>query len=64
MPDNATFIFRCPHCGAEYKIVRVESPPTHDRQLTCLSCGGPLPNRAGKYVLKYFKVTDGRELDR
>jgi hypothetical protein len=64
MPDPATYVFRCPICKAEYKVVRVEASPTHDSQLTCLSCNGPLPNRVGKYALKYFRVTDGRELDR
>ena len=51
--------FRCPNCEAEYKVVRVESPPSQqDRQLLCLSCGGPLHNRDGKFALKYFR-TDG-----
>src|SRR6516225_8362121 len=51
--------FRCPNCEAEYKVVRVESPPSQqDRQLLCLNCGGPLHNRDGKFALKYFR-TDG-----
>ena len=57
-------MFRCPTCEAEYKVVRVETPPTHDKQLTCLSCGGPLRNREAKYALKYFRVSDGKELGR
>jgi predicted RNA-binding Zn-ribbon protein involved in translation (DUF1610 family) len=63
MPDTATKFF-CPNCDAEYKLVRVEAPPTHDGQLTCLSCGGPLRNRQGRFALKYFRVSDGAELDR
>jgi predicted RNA-binding Zn-ribbon protein involved in translation (DUF1610 family) len=50
--------FQCPNCKAEYKVVRVEAPPTHDQPLFCLSCGGPLHNRDGKFALKYFR-TDG-----
>src|SRR6516162_703381 len=51
--------FRCPNCEAQYKVVRVESPPSQrDRQLLCLSCGGPLHNRDGRFALKYFR-TDG-----
>jgi hypothetical protein len=51
--------FQCPNCHAEYKVVRVEAPPTHDQPLLCLSCGGPLNNREGKFALKYFRVDDG-----
>ena len=47
--------FRCPNCGAEYQIERVEAAPTHRRQaqVNCAECGGPLRNRDGKFVLKY-----------
>lgn len=55
--------FRCPTCEAAYKVVRIEAPPTHDNQLLCLGCGGPLRNREGKYVLKYFRV-DGTKRTR
>jgi len=48
--------FNCPNCEAEYKLVRVEAPPTHDLQLVCLRCGGPLRNREGKFALKYFRT--------
>ena len=46
----------CPHCNAKYEVVRVEAPTTHDRQVTCLSCGGPLAAREGAFILKYFRV--------
>jgi predicted nucleic acid-binding Zn ribbon protein len=61
MPDTATYSFRCPNCEAQYKVVRVEAAPTHNNQLTCLSCGGPLNNREGKFALKYFRTRDGAE---
>jgi len=48
--------FRCPHCEAEYKVVRVEAPAMHDRQLLCLSCASPLQNREGNFALKYFRI--------
>jgi predicted RNA-binding Zn-ribbon protein involved in translation (DUF1610 family) len=57
MPEDAAK-FRCPNCEAEYKLVRIEAPPTHDDQLVCLSCGGPLRNREGTFALKYFRVGD------
>jgi hypothetical protein len=47
--------FFCPTCGAKYEIVRVKAPPRPtDREVTCLSCGGPLHGREGKFLLKYF----------
>ena len=37
------------------EIVRVEEPPRPtDREVTCLSCGGPLHGREGRFLLKYF----------
>jgi hypothetical protein len=62
--DPAATKFECSTCQAEYKLVRIESPPTHDKQLTCLSCGAPLRNREGKFALKYFRVSDGKEIGR
>jgi predicted RNA-binding Zn-ribbon protein involved in translation (DUF1610 family) len=50
--------FQCPQCGVQYKVVSVEAPATDDEPLLCLSCGGPLHNREGKFALKYFR-TDG-----
>jgi predicted RNA-binding Zn-ribbon protein involved in translation (DUF1610 family) len=56
--------FRCPTCESEYKVVRVEAAlSANEHPLTCLSCGAPLRNREGKYVLKYFRV-DGRAVTR
>ena len=50
--------FDCSNCGAKYKLVRVEAPagPTTDREITCISCGGPLHGREGKFLLKYFLI--------
>jgi hypothetical protein len=43
-------------------VVRAEAAlSANEHPLTCLSCGAPLRNREGKYVLKYFRV-DGRPL--
>jgi ssDNA-binding Zn-finger/Zn-ribbon topoisomerase 1 len=49
----------CPNCGAAYKVVRVEGAST--REIVCKSCGGPLPAREGKFMLKYFLVKHPRE---
>jgi hypothetical protein len=56
--------FRCPTCDVAYRVVRVEAPPSHEKQLLCLGCGGPLRSREGKYALKYFRVTDRAKLAR
>ena len=48
--------FYCPHCGAKYRIARLEVPPTHDREIRCISCSGALPGREGAFLLKYFLV--------
>ena len=53
-PTNRPF-FKCPNCDALYQIVKVEADPkSADREITCIACGGPLPGREGKFVLKYF----------
>jgi hypothetical protein len=49
--------FVCPHCAAQYKLIRVEATSsTPYREIICLSCGAPLAAREGAYVLKYFLV--------
>jgi hypothetical protein len=55
-------MFECPNCAAKYKVVRVEAPsePTTDREIVCLSCGGPLYDREDKFLLKYFLVERSR----
>jgi predicted Zn finger-like uncharacterized protein len=51
--------FTCPHCQALYEIVKVEAgPETTLQEVTCLSCGGPLAAREGKFVLKYFLLRE------
>jgi predicted RNA-binding Zn-ribbon protein involved in translation (DUF1610 family) len=55
MPVAGTTPFDCPNCGAQYKLVRVETDENlPDQQLTCRKCGGPLHGREGKFILKYF----------
>jgi hypothetical protein len=45
----------CLHCDALYHVVRGEAgPETVYREITCLACGGLLPEREGQFVLKYF----------
>ena len=51
--------FTCPNCQALYEVVKVEAgPETTLREVTCLSCGGPLLAREGKFVLKYFMLRE------
>jgi predicted RNA-binding Zn-ribbon protein involved in translation (DUF1610 family) len=58
-PTSGAVSFKCPICGAQYRVVPAEAPPTHGHELLCLSCGGPLRNREGGFALKYFRVGDG-----
>ena len=46
--------FKCPNCGALYRIVRVEAAAANDREIRCAVCGAPLPGRDGQFILKYF----------
>ena len=52
----------CPHCGAGYKLVRVDvTPPASvEREITCRKCGASLHGREGRYILKYFLVKGPR----
>jgi hypothetical protein len=52
--------FICPHCNAMYQVIRQGAgPETVYSEITCRACGGPLPNREGKYVHKYFLLRKG-----
>jgi hypothetical protein len=58
MSNPLSVPFKCPNCEARYEVVRIEEPPrSTDREVTCLSCGGPLHGREGRFLLKYF-LTD------
>jgi DNA-directed RNA polymerase subunit RPC12/RpoP len=58
MPVTQATPFRCPACGAEYKLVRVETKEiVQDRQMTCRRCGSPLPGSEGRLILKYLFVS-------
>jgi DNA-directed RNA polymerase subunit RPC12/RpoP len=55
MPITQATPFQCPTCGAEYKLVRVETKETvPDQQITCRKCSSPLPAAEDRSVLKYF----------
>jgi len=60
MTAQASVRISCPHCGAAYKVVQVEAP-SEPVEVTCRSCGGPLPARDGKFLLKYFLVDKRRK---
>jgi transcription elongation factor Elf1 len=55
MADPEIADFTCMHCGAKYKVVRVETL-SEAQELTCVSCGAPLEAREGQFALKYFLV--------
>jgi predicted Zn finger-like uncharacterized protein len=55
-----TTSFTCPNCNALYQVVRQEAgPETANREITCRACGGPLPAREGRFLLKYFLLRKG-----
>ena len=57
--------FDCPNCGAQYKLVRVETDDAlPDQQLACCKCEGPLHGREGRFIFKYFLVDRPRALGR
>jgi hypothetical protein len=57
--------FNCLHCDALYHVVRGEAgPETVYREITCLACGGSLPEREGEFVLKYFLLRKALPHDR
>jgi transcription elongation factor Elf1 len=57
MPVTETTPFDCPNCGAQYKLVRVETETALPKQkIGCRKCGGPLATTEGPFILKYFFV--------
>jgi hypothetical protein len=61
MPVTQATPFHCPTCGADYKLVRVETKElVPDQQISCRKCGGPLSGNEGPLILKYFLVDRGR----
>jgi predicted RNA-binding Zn-ribbon protein involved in translation (DUF1610 family) len=49
--------FDCPHCEAQYKLVRVEAETVEaSGPIACRSCGGPIASHADRHILKYFLV--------
>ena len=51
MPVTEATPFDCPNCGAQYKLVRVETNETlPDQQLACRKCGDRFMDaRAGSF---------------
>ena len=61
MPVTQATSFQCPTCGAEYKLVRIETKEVvPDQQTNCRKCGSQLPGSEGYVILKYFLVDRGR----
>lgn len=59
--DNVEIIHRrCPNCGAQYKVVRVEVNPTDGlREIACVSCGSRLQCRDGESALRLSSQASG-----
>ena len=61
MPVTQATPFQYPTCGAEYKLVRVETKEVvPDQQITCRRCRSKLPGSEGHVILKYYLVDRGR----
>jgi DNA-directed RNA polymerase subunit RPC12/RpoP len=57
MPVTQATPVHCAICGAEYKLVRVETKELVPyQQISCRKCGSPLPGAEGRLVLKYFSL--------
>jgi predicted Zn finger-like uncharacterized protein len=55
----------CPHCGANYDVVRIDAgTSTEYDDVKCLNCGGALPAREGRFTMKYFLVPRRRQWER
>ena len=51
--------------AAQMRAVKVEAgPDIIARQLTCRACGGPLPGREGKFVIKYFLLRNAGQIQK
>ena len=61
--DIRSRLFRCPNCAALYQVTRAESDPARNREIICLTCGGPLDAREGKFALKYLFLRPRSESD-
>ena len=49
--------FRCPHCGAAYRIARARTKSTSkDRQIVCEVCSAPFRGRRGLYAIRYVLI--------
>jgi len=56
--------FTCPWCTALYQVIKTEAQPNRiDPPVACGVCGGQLPGRDGKLVLKYFLLRKAARLD-
>lgn len=52
--------FRCPQCGASYKVVRVDAAGLlNEARVNCLVCGKEFPGHDGAFFLKYFLTPVG-----
>jgi hypothetical protein len=61
MPVTQATPFQCPACGAEYKLVRVETKEAvPEQRVTRRKCGNRRAGSEGRLILKYFLVDRGR----
>ena len=59
MPGGPPINFRCPECGAFYKLVRIPKPDVErpfDEPVFCVHCNHPLSPKDNGFLLKYLMV--------
>ena len=58
---NRPVLFLCPHCGAKYRLTRIEALGEPTKPLACISCGESLAAREGEFFNKYFLIERPRK---
>jgi hypothetical protein len=64
MPGGPPRNFRCPECGAFYKLVRVPRPESSELpnvSVFCVHCDHPLAAKDNGFLLKYLMVARPNE---
>ena len=65
MGKLATVPFNCPSCNSSYRLAYARAESEHDeRDVKCIVCGSPFPQRQGRSVLKYFPVGESGKRSR
>src|SRR5262245_1352538 len=58
MGKLATVPFKCPSCNASYRLAysKAKGAPDDERDVKCVACGRPFPQRQGRSVFRYYPL--------